>query len=263
MPHAKKLHDQFGAQGLHVLLVESQAHKREETLAFTLQAFPGHGAQGVLGADSPFSVEGAGLPKTALVGVDGKVAWISDKGGSLEKILEDQLSRLHQVNGELDKSLKSVTKDLNTRALGKAVTTARAAAAKAADGSKAKADAEALVAHLEKSVERRMAMAERLLKAGRAAKARAALVNLQKQVAGDKDWTQKVTDEIGSIDQDHKDDLAADKLVMAAEDLMRDKKGRQAGVDKLAEVTKKFSGAKVAKLAEQLSKAAQDKSVMR
>lgn len=262
MPHAIKLREKYADQGLHVLLVESQAHKRDEVVPFMAQYWSGKVPMGVLGTNSPFSLPGNTLPKAGLVGVDGKLVWMGDGSNGCEKILEEQLSKLHQVV-PLEGPLKSIAKDLNARNLGKAVASARGIIEKAPND-KAKSDAEALVAHLTKTVDARSGMAKRLLTSGRPLKAKLAFQKLAKEVKDDKDWAARIAAEIKEIDgASYKDDLAADKKVIEAEEMATEKKGRDGAITKLAEVVKKNSSAKIATYAEELKKALEDKKAVR
>lgn len=262
MPHAIKLGQKYGDRGLHVVLVEIAA-PREKVVPFSVQAFPGSTALGLLGPNAPFTLPGDTIPKTALVGVDGKIVWSLDGGGSVEKVIEAELAKLHQVR-PLEGPLKPLAKDLAARAFGKAVTSAREIAAKAAEGSKAKSDAEALADHVAKSVSSRFARAARLVAAGRLAKAKKDLALLAKHVAGDAGWTARAAEELKRLDApDVAQELAADALVMAGEDLLKDRKSRAAAAAKFAEVAKKHPGAKVAKLAAELKAAAEAKDALR
>lgn len=253
--------DKYESQGLHVLLVELQDHKRDEIVPFMAQAWTGKVPMGVLGAGSPFRLAGNGLPQTALVGVDGSIVWTLDGGGSCEKNIEEQLAKMHQVK-PLDGALKGVTKDLNSRNFGKVVTAARGIAEKGPND-KAKESAASLVEQLTKTVDARFAMSKRMVDAGRPQKALNLLKQLSKQVAGDKDWTDKVAAQVKEIESGSKDDLAADKVVTESEELMKDKGGRVTAATKLADVLKKYPSVKVAKLAEDLKKAAESKGALR
>lgn len=261
MPHAIKTLEKYESLGLHVLLVESQAHKRDETVAFMSQYWNGRVPMGVLGTGSPFSTGGSGLPQTALVSVDGTLIWTLDGGGSAEKLIEEQLQKLHQLK-PLEGPLKALSKDLNARNFGKAVTAARAAVAKPAND-KVKESAETLVEHLTKTVATRIASAKRLQDAGRPQKALLLLKQLSKQVAGDKEWTDEVAAKIKEIESGAKDELAADKIVMEAEDLVREKAGRAAASAKLGDLLKKNPSLKIAKYATELKQAVDTKGVGR
>lgn len=261
MPHAIKLQEKFKDQGLHVLLVEVQGHNREQIMPFMAQAWSGRVPLGVLGAGSPFNLPGDGIPKTGLVGVDGTLVWMGNGGAGCEKVLEEQLQKLHQVK-PLDSALKGVVKDLNARAFGKALTTARSVAEKGND--KAKESAASLVAHLEKTIAVRLAAAGRLTAAGRVAKAKAALQALAKQVAGDKTSAEKVDEALKALSSpSNKDEAAADALVCEAETLGTERSGRQAAIAKLTTVVQKYPNAKVAKAAEELKSAYETKLDLR
>jgi hypothetical protein len=261
VPHAIKLQEKFKDQGLHVLLVEVQGHKRDEIVPFMAQAWAGRVPLGVLGAGSPFSLPGDGIPKTGLVGVDGTLVWMGNGGSGVEKVLEEQLQKLHQVK-PLDPALKGVVKDLNARNFGKALTTARGVAEKG--NAKAKESAEALVAHLERTVETRLAAARRLAGAGRLYKAKIALQVLAKQVNGNKELVEKVNAEIKPLDDpSNKDEMAADKAVADAESLGTERSGREGAAGKLGEMLKKYPNVKVAKVAAELKEAYESKKALR
>jgi len=264
VPGAIKLAKDYGDRGLHVLLVEVQNHKREEVVPFLLQAFPGAPAvQGVLATNAPFQLPGEALPKAALVGVDGTIVWTLDESGSVEKQIQQELARLHQPK-KLDSALKPLAKDLSARNFGKAASAARAIAAKSADGSSAKASAAELVQQLEKTVAAKMAQADRLVRVGRVAKAKALLTTLGTQVAGDKELADRVAGAMSAVGSDDRgNDLEADRLLVAAEDLLRDRKGRDAAVQKLAELQAKHPDAKVVALAAELQKGLAAKDVLR
>ncbi|MFN0206567.1 MAG: hypothetical protein ACKVS6_09685 [Planctomycetota bacterium] len=261
MPHAIKLRAKYADQGLHVLLVESQGHKRDEVVPFMSQYWSGIVPMGVLGTNSPFSLPGNTLPKAGLVGVDGTLVWSGDGSNGCEKILEEQLSKMHQVV-PLEGPLKPLAKDLNARNLGKAAVAARVIVEKGAND-KAKTDAGTLVAHLTKTVDNRVGMAKRLLAAGRPLKAKLALQKLAKEVKDDKAWAERIAAEIKEIDGGSKDDLAADKKVMEAEEMAAERKGRDGAITKLAEVIKKNSSSKIVTYAEELKKALESKSAAR
>ncbi len=264
MPHANKLFEKYGDKGLHVLLVESQAHPREIVVPFMLQSFPGHGAVGVLGQDAPFQVPGNGLPKTALVGVDGTLVWVNDTGGgSLDKAIEAELEKLHQPV-KLGRALQGVAKQLKTRAFGKAAAAARKVLEKAGEESDERSEADAVLAHLDRTVAARLAAAARVAAQGRPLKARSMLESLAKQVAGDGDWTARVAKEIAALGSaELEQDRAADKLVLEAEDLLSSRRGRDAGADKLGDVLKKYPDVKVAAYAKEMQAAALDKNALR
>lgn len=262
MPHAIKLQEKYGAQGLHVLLVEVQGHKRDEIVPFMAQAWSGQVPMGVLGDSSPFNLPGDGIPKTGLIGVDGTLVWSGNGGNGVEKILEEQLGKLHQIRA-FDPALKGLTKDLNARNLGKAAMAARALAEKGASA-KAKEDAQALADHLAKTFEIRLASAKRLSGQGRVVKAKTAFQLLGKQVAGEKDWAATVAAELKALDDPaRKDDLAADKMVIEAESMGTERKGRDGAALKLGEMLKKYPSARVGKYADELKKAYESKSAMR
>lgn len=261
MPHAIKTLDKYNGQGLHILLVESQGHTRDEIVPFMTHIWNGKVPMGVLGTSSPFNAPGNGLPATALVGVDGSIVWIGNGGAGCEKVLDEQLGKLHQVK-PLEGPLKSLAKDLNARNFGKAIGVARAAAEKPAND-KVKDSATGMVEHLTKVVDARFAMAKRLTEAGRAKKAQDLLKQLSKQVAGDKDWTARAAEALKSLEADHKDEIALDKIVCDAEDLLKDKGTRPDAAKKLGDVVKKASGSKLGKYAEELKKAAENKPSLR
>lgn len=259
VPHAIKMLEKYGDQGLHVLLVESQNHSREEIVPFMAQYWTGRVPMGVLGTNAPFQLPGNTLPKAALIGVDGTIVWTGSGGEGCEKVLEEQLAKLHQLK-PLEGPLKGLTKDLNARNFGKVMTAARNAVAKPAND-KVKESAETLVNHLTKTVESRMAIAKRLAEAGRPQKALNLMKTVSKQVAGDKEWSDSCAAMVKELEAASKDDLAADKIVTEAEDLGRDKAGRAAAAAKLADVSKKFGSAKVVKYAEELKLAYETKNV--
>jgi hypothetical protein len=262
VPHAIKLQEKLSDQGLHVLLVEVQGHKKDEIVPFMAQAWSGKVPMGVLGDNSPFNLPGDSIPKTGLIGVDGTLVWTGNGGAGCEKILDEQLQKLHQIRA-FDPALKGITKDLNARNFGKAVTSARAIVEKPPTP-KAKEDAQALVDHLTKTVDARFAAAKRLSDRGRIANAKAQLQKLAKQTAGDKDWSAKVAEALkGYDDASLKDDLAADKMVIEAESMGTERKGRDGAALKLGEMLKKYPNAKVAKYAQELKGAFESKSALR
>lgn len=261
VPHAIKMQEKYADQGLHVLLVEVQNHSREEIVPFMAQYWSGRVPMGVLGTNAPFQLPGDTIPKAGLIGVDGTLIWTGSGGEGCEKVLEEQLSKLHQIK-DLSGPLKPLAKDLNARNFGKVVASARAISAKPGND-KAKAEADALVEHITKTVENRFAMAKRLADAGRAQKSVNLLKQISKQVAGDKDWTDRAAGQIKDIETNAKDDLAIDKIVIEAEDMMREKSGRAAAAGKLADMLKKNGSAKVYKYAEELKRAAEAKNVLK
>lgn len=261
MPHAIKLQEKLKDQGLHVLLVEVQGHKREEIVPFMAQAWGGRVPLGVLGAGSPFNLPGDGIPKTGLVGVDGTLVWMGNGGSGVEKVLDEQFQKLHQVK-PLDPALKGLVKDLNARNFGKALTTARGVVEKGSP--KAKESAEALIAHLTKTIERRAASAKRLNDAGRLYKSKGALTLLAKQVNGDKDWSEKIDAQLKALDDPaNKDAITADKLVADAEALGTERSGRPSAATMLGEMLKKYPDVKVARLAAELKTAYESKNALR
>lgn len=261
MPHAIKLQEKYADLGLHVLLVEVQNHGRDEIVPFMAQAWVGKVPMGILGSSAPFNLPGNSIPKTGLVGVDGTLVWSGNGSDGVEKVLDEQLQRLHQIK-PLEGPLKALSKDLNARNFGKAVTAARTQAEKGATD-KVKSDAQELINHLTKTVDTRLAMAKRMTNAGRPYKAKLLLQQLAKQVNGDKDWSATVAAQIKDIEGSSKDDLAADKVVTEAEDMMKEKAGRAGAANKLADMLKKSPSVKVAKYAEELKKAAESKSALR
>ena len=231
-------------------------------MAFMSQYWNARVPMGVLGDNSPFNLPGDGIPKTGIIGVDGTLVWMGNGGDGSEKIIDAELQKLHQIRA-FDAALKPLTKDLNARNFGKAVTAARAIAEKGATP-KAKEDAQALVDHLNKTVMARLAAAKRVADKGRPTKAKTQLQQLAKQVAGDKDWSAKVAEALkGLEDASLKDELAADKLVMEAEGLGINRKERDGAIAKLTDLQKKYPNAKVGKYATELKTALETKGVNR
>lgn len=113
------LHDKFKDKGLVVLAPHCQDADRDKLEVFALK----HGITYPVGMKCDTSgYPGQGIPRAALIGVDGNVLWQGNpNGGNLEKMIEAEIPKV-DVFGErgLVKSQKAIATKLMQRKLGAA-----------------------------------------------------------------------------------------------------------------------------------------------
>ena len=113
------LHDKFKDKGLVILAPHCQDADREKLEVFVLK----HGITYPIGMKCDTSgYPGQGIPRAALIGVDGTVLWQGNpNGGNLEKMIEAEIPKV-DVFGErgLVKSQKAIATKLMQRKLGAA-----------------------------------------------------------------------------------------------------------------------------------------------
>ncbi len=192
MPHAIKLQQKYGAQGLKVILVHCQEYG--DLPAFMMRKFPANEA--MVTADNPVLIgttQGFGLPRAALVGVDGRVlcdGLRAKVGARIDKLIPKELARMRKGWGahpQLERARALLYGKGNLAGARKIVETFEASPENQADHSSLKEELLVRYDRLLKAVEYRIAE-------GAWSRAKAAGRSLAKGVRGVETWEKGVAD---------------------------------------------------------------------
>jgi hypothetical protein len=119
IPHVQGLHEKFADKGLLVFAPHVQSADRETLEMFLLKR----------GATYPVAVKsntsdypGSGIPRGAIIGVNGKIIWEGHPGSSqCDEIIEEELKKVDMYGERLiAKTQKSIVKSILTGKLGAA-----------------------------------------------------------------------------------------------------------------------------------------------
>ena len=168
IPHVQDLHDEYKSQGLVVMAPHVQSADREALEVLVLK----HGITYAVAVKSDTSdYPGRGIPRGALINVDGQIVWQGHPGSSeFEKLLKKELKRVDLYGGRLIyKTDKAIAKKLLTNKLGsawKALEKKGATKAKAEGVTSASSNLDIVVARLTAKAEGMLAQAKRMVEAG-------------------------------------------------------------------------------------------------
>ena len=260
MPHAKKMIEEKGKDGLVAIMIECGGKTpAADVPAFLAQRFPGAGFWSTL--EQPFrgADQGNTNPFAFLIGADGTMLWQGNPNGAVKKVeelIDAELKKIKTGWGASPEIKKARMQMHFKGALGEAGVTLTGAEANLKETAKedhaaAKAELETIYAALKKGVEN-ATLENRYADADRQAKA------LAKAVKGQSDWETEVKAIVESMSAP---DVAKEvKLSLAIEKAYHSNGDKAPTADvakKLRDIAKKNADAKSSAYAERLAKYAE------
>jgi hypothetical protein len=263
VPHAIKMIEEMGKDGLVVLLPESQGCPADDILGFFVKKFPKNTnaafkAVVMSGQGLSTSPSSGGLPNAALIGVDGTVLWVGNPNGAPKKIEELTADEIKKIKGGWGKSPDAKKARAQMYGKGNLAEAAKILAA-AEQGVKPehKEDFDAAKAELEVRYAARKKGVTALTEKARLTEAQKAALALQKDVKGKAEWETEVAALVDGFKTPEMDkELKADQALMKMIAGWADKAPADEAATALDKFAKKNEGTKAANRAKEFAAAA-------
>lgn len=261
MPHAIKLHEELGKHGLVVILNEVQGSS--EIPAFMMKKFSSNECIVTKGTRVPVKTSARGIPRCALIGVDGTllVEGLNGKvGGKLEDLIRQELQKARRGWGATKDIRKARQLLYGKKDIAGAWKLVRDLDV---EGQEAQEDLQAVRSEVETRFNARVKSVEWLIEQGRWLEARQIAGRLVKAVSGVEDWEARAKELEARFDtKEARAELAMDKKLTQFLQRLKargPKGGEEALLRKLAKSGEGTSvGARAARLAEVIEKANSD-----
>lgn len=229
MPRAIELDREYGPKGLVVILVEVQGTPAEELPAFLLRNFGDTRTRVAPGGAVPIAASGNGIPRSALIGVDGTLlieGYTGAIGQKIDRLIAAEVAKVQRGWGN-DPEIRRARALLYGK--GALVEASRLAAALLARDPQHQ-EAGAVAAEVRREYAARRRAVQALCDGGHYLRAKTDLEALTRGVEGDAEWQAEVA-ELAAVfaGEEGKAELALDRRFAALLKLLEDKKAR--GVD--------------------------------
>jgi hypothetical protein len=242
--HSGKLDRELGPKGLVVILMESQGSKLDELPAWFLRVIPTNRARVAASTSPPIQASANGIPRSALIGVDGTLlieGLTGSIGQKLEKMLQAELDKIKTGWGG-----SATAKKARAALYGKgSPAAAKQVLAEATD--KENAELEEIAKEIDVFVKSRRKSIDYLITEGRWVEAQEAATALAKGVKGMAEVEADVATTLQTFETpEGKKELALDKKTTPAIRALEEKKLKPADAAALRALVKGSEDTKVA-----------------
>jgi hypothetical protein len=243
--HSAELDRELGPKGLVVILMESQGTKLEELPAWFMRNIPESRARCSAGVSPPIASSTEGIPKCALIGVDGTLlieGHTGSIGQKVEKLIEVELDKVKKGWGG-----SAAARKARAALYGKSSpAAAKQVLEQAQPAGDDQAELDAIAKEIDAFVKSRRKSIDFLLEDGRWLEAQALVATLAKGAKGMPELEAELARVAARFETpEGKSELALDKKVSSALRALEEKKLKPANATALRALVKGAEGTKV------------------